>query len=176
MAADQPLHVHAQIQITDANTNTACLVFGVWSATIATILADTTFIPSTNATGALFFKQSLSLNWQTCSSVGTAQTITNLGTAKLLNGVSASGTYPQVTVDANDHTLDIELYPSIAGFMEARYFIDGGFVWKDYFAFTSPAAMYAVVGVKNGDGNAQTLNVRNFWCRQQRPAVTNIAV
>ena len=176
MAGDQPLRVQSQIQWTDANVNTMNVVFGVWSATIATILADTTFLPSTSATGALFFKQSTKNYWQTCSSIGTTQTLTNLNTTKLFNGVSASGTYPQITTDANDHVLSIELYPAVSGSMEARYFIDGAFVWKDLFSYTSPVIMYAVVGCKNGDGNAQTLNVRNFWCRQKRPSVANILV
>lgn len=176
MTANQPIVAECVIQFSELATNNTAIMFGVVSGTVAGWLANTTTVPITSFTGGAFYKVHGTTNWRVGSSIGSTQYLRDLSTLSLNPGVSASGVVGQVTTDANPHRYRIEIVPTTSGNVEIRYFIDGGFVWKEAFAFTSPAAMRVMCGVKSVGANAEVLNVDRMRCLQRRATLTNLAL
>lgn len=175
IVANKPVYVETRLKITEAATNDADVVFGVSDLVTVDLLVDAEAGVATTFDGALIFKVgndggTNQTQWQVASSNGTTQ-----------------------TVEATDHahadeewtTLGILLRPVNATDFEITYFVDlaGGTDLRQMRPLNSNPRtpdikhtklianmdlMHAVVGVKNGGGAAEVLNVDYMLAWQRR--------
>lgn len=152
--AGKPLVAVARLQLTEAATNAANIVFGVSSVTGATATRDNGAGPPTSYSGALFTKVDGGTVWQFGVSVGSAQqNQTNVG-------AFTSGAWTELA-------LSYEMLNATLG--RVTPFLNGVPVGSPVtFAISGAALMSAIVGVKAGSTSAETLIVDYVGVRQTR--------
>ena len=152
----KPLWFECRVALTEANTDDANVAVGVKDAWAADSILDDGAGPSASYSGALFFKVDGGTVWQAeCSIAGTQTTVT-------LTGASFPG-------DGTYQRMGIEFIPTSSTIATVNFYIDGVLVGSTAaFTYTSATHMEAGVGVKNGDTNAEILNVDYIRCSQVR--------
>lgn len=155
--ANNPIVVEAYLQYTEQGTNQASVAFGLMSSVGALSIqnASGSNEPKTSFSGAVIYKVPGGTVWKTCSSLGTTQT-------KSTSDTTAGG--------ASYQRLMIVVEPVSSTLAEITYYVDGNQLKtatgrpgtakiKDQLTYTGAVAMQLFVCMKNGDTNAQTLNV-----------------
>jgi hypothetical protein len=156
---DRSLEFETFVNFTEASTNQANIFAGFSSTFANGLLVNTNGGINTSFWGCGFFKQGgTNTNWQVVTSFGTVQTINTT----TINAQSSNYTRLRVEVRILSSTL-----------LESSFFIDNGsglliaknntvvngfnYPIKHTGTWTSPTAMGAGVGVKNGTTAAETL-------------------
>jgi len=159
-ANDKPLVFEARVKFVEANTDDANILVGLMDAVAANSLADDGAGPPASYSGLNFHKVDGGTKWLVESSVGSAQTTS---TTDAVAGGSAW------------QTLRIEFQPVTSTEAEVSFFVDGaqaqdstGKEIKHRLTFTGATEMQTALGVKNGGGNRETLNVDYLACFQKR--------
>ncbi len=143
----------AKLTLTEANTDDANIVFGLSSDAASTLLGADGAGPPSSYTGALFFKVDGGTVWQFETSNATAQ-VTN----------TSAGTF----TSAASYELAIAWEPINSTMGKVVPYINGVMGTPHLLSLTSVAAMAAVVGVKAGAANAETLTVDYVGVRASR--------
>ena len=80
LANDKPFDLRCRLQFTEAATNTANVFFGFTSAPGADLMVDNGAGPATSMSGVGWYKidSSSNTNWNTITSIGSTQTLTQL--------------------------------------------------------------------------------------------------
>lgn len=155
-ANNKPLWFEARVALTEANTDDANVLVGLMESVAANSLGDDAGGPEADYDGAVFYKIDGGTTWLAEVSNGTTQT------AVTLTGASFPG-------DGTYQKLKIEFIPTGATSSEVNFYIDGTLVGTaSAWDYSSTNEMEAVVGVKNGDTNGETLNVDYITCKQVR--------
>lgn len=155
IAANKPIEGEATIQFTEAATNKANVMFAFMNAIGADSIVDDGAGLKTNFSGAAIFKVDGGTVWKCMVSLGTSQTI-------ITSTATAGGSAYQ--------RLRIEIRPVTSTIAEAAFFLDGNPLYdasqtarnvpiKISFTYTNATEMNCGVGVKAGDGTAQTMLV-----------------
>ncbi len=142
--AAKNVHFECKLQLTEANTNDANIIAGLSSVYGANTLVDNGAGPATTFDGAVFYKVDGTMEWETVTSNAAAQTIT----ASVATYASATWYKLEIDYDYNDGVT-----------ASVKYYVDGVLVNTDALTIAGLAAMSALLGVKAGDTNAETLIV-----------------
>lgn len=167
---NQPIVCEAFLQYTEANTNEACVAFGLMSAVGAASMQNAAGLdePKTSFSGAVIYKVPGGTQWKTCSSVGTTQN-------KNQSDTTAGGTsYTRLT---------IEIMPVSSTIAEVTYFVDGVMLKttggrpgqtkiKDELTYTGALNMQLFACVKNGSTSPEVLNIDYIAWSQLRARFT----
>jgi hypothetical protein len=171
IANNKPQIFEVMLQWTEANTNQAAVVMGFMNSVAAGAIVNGGLTLKTNFSGACIFKPTGSNSYQTVSSIGTTQTITNtdVGTATINTYGWAGG--------SNQQRLRVEIKPVSSTICEVSYWVDynaanpgSGFLQlrdsttrknliKDFVTYTGAVQMQAFFGILNGSTSPETLNV-----------------
>jgi hypothetical protein len=148
----KPIAFETRITPAEANTDDANVMVGLMDAVGADSLLDDGGGPKASYSGAVIYKVDGGTAWVCETSNGTAQT---------------TNTSDKTVVADTATTLRIQLQPTTATNYVATFFIDeeqlkdatcNQFIQQNV-SLTSAAAMQAVIGLKNGSANAETLVV-----------------
>lgn len=167
---NQSIQVEAYLQYTEANTNEACVAFGLMSAVGAGSMQNASGLdePKTNFSGAVIYKVPGGTQWKTCSSLGTTQ-------IKNQSDTTAGGTaYTRLT---------ILIEPVSSTLAEITYFVDGNQLKttggrpgtskiKDELTYTGAVNMQLFACVKNGSTSPEVLNIDYFAWEELRALFT----
>lgn len=154
-ADGKPIEVRARVQCTEQNTDDANLMVGLMSGVAANSLQDDGAGPKADYSGIVFFKVDGGTVWQGEASVSTTQqTDTDVG-------AFTSGSWHDLAIivevtDAGDDTAI------------AKFYVDGVLGGTLTFDYTGATEMQAVLAVKNGGANNESLLVDYFYARQKR--------
>ncbi len=154
----------AILQFSEASTNNANVWFGFSSVNTVAMLVNASAGPATSFSGAGIYKQGGTLTWRTVSSQSTTQNLNNTTYAAAQAGYQRLRVQCEVVNSVMEVTYWIDQGGSTGnvGGLQMRNtssFPAGGAPIKDFITLSSPAAMYLGIGVKNGTGSAETLNV-----------------
>lgn len=126
-------------------------MIGLMDAVGADSLLDDGGGPKASYSGAVFVKVDGTTVWRTETSNGSTQTTT---TSEVTAGGSTYQLLEIVVRSVTSTTVDIE------------FWIDHVMINKDIYTFASATEMQLVAAVKNGGGNAETLNVDWIDCKE----------
>ena len=161
-AAGKPLHAAARLKFSEASGTGANVAFGLMNAVGADSILDDGAGLKSSYSGVTFFKVDGGTLWNCECSIATTRTGTTLlSAANSLDKVAhtAPGTAYQ--------WLEITVIPFSATEATAVFSIDGVDVKSTVFTYTSATEMQLFVGVKAGNGNAQTVTVDFLGCLQK---------
>lgn len=155
-AANKAFVAEACIQFSEANTDDANVVFGFMSTVAANSIVD--------SAGGLQATGDYVAIWKID------------GGTKWRCGVQANGT-PNPTTDVDTETtaggssyqtlrVEVEVTSSTEGV--AKFWVDGVNIQTTHFAYASATEMAAMLGVKNGSANRETLNIDDLGVAQLR--------
>ena len=170
VADKKPMWGEARVQVTEANTADANVVFGVAQEAAANLLVDDGAGVATTLDGAVWYKVDGGTRWQVASSNATTQTTTD--TAETAGGSCY-------------HTLGIYIEPVNSADAEVTFWIDtaGGRNLapvrengvsprapsiKHTVSISGMAEMHVVCGNKAGAANNETLNIDYIQAWQKR--------
>lgn len=152
-AASKPIRLEARVKLTEANTDDANILVGLLDAVGANSLLDNGGGPPASYSGMVFFKVDGGTVWQAETSIaGTQDTDTSAG----------------AFTSATWHNLRIEWVPASDTSGTAKFYVDGVLGATSTFTYTGATEMQAVLGVKNGGANNESLLVDRFRARQLR--------
>jgi len=162
-AADKPIILEGKVQFTEANTDDANVIFGLLDAVGANTLVDDGAGPKASYSGMVFFKEDGQTLWSVEASIAGTQTTAQLTAANSLDKVA------KTAGGASYQKLRIEFRPFSSTAAEILFFIDDVHVYRiANFTYTSATEMQIGVGIKNGAGNLETLNIDYIGCYQLR--------
>lgn len=159
LANDKPFEVRCRLQFTEAATNAANVFFGLTSVPGADLMVDDGAGPATSMSGAGWYKidSSSNTNWNTITSIGSTQTLTQMTATNSATKAALSA------IGGGVVTLGIKGRFISSTQVEVAFMIDtaGGsnlvLASKQTFTYTSAAAMGVSIYVKCGTGASQTL-------------------
>lgn len=163
-ANNKPLIFEARVQFTEANTDDANILVGVMDAVGANSLQDNGAGPPASYSGAVFFKVDGGTVWQTETSIAGTQTTTELSATNANNLAKTA----QTAGGSSYQVLRLEFLPYSSTYAYVNFYIDGRQVAQHDFLYTSATEMQIALGVKNGGGTLETLNVDYVVCAQAR--------
>jgi hypothetical protein len=150
-AQGKTIYFGARIKVQEVATNTANVYVGLASGNMNALIGDNGGGPPASFSGALFYKVDGGTVWNTCTSIGSTQTLTALTTAR----------------DTSNYvTLNAAIYTTSSTAAVAKYYINGTLVRTDTFTYTGAAQMKFAVGVHTGTGSAETLFIDYAYCIQ----------
>lgn len=159
-ASDKPFIFYTRMKYSEANTDDANVIAGLVSGVAVNTLLDDGGGPPASYSGAVFFKADGSTVFSFETSLAGTQTTT------VLQDAGGSASYRE---------FQIEFRPLTSTLAEVIPFIDGvqcldtnGLPVKHTLTFTGATEMAAVLGIKNGFTNAETLYVDYVQARQLR--------
>jgi len=157
-AANSAIYFGVLAQYAEANTDDANIILGFKDAVAANTLVDDGGGPPSSYSGACFFKVDGATVWSVESSLGATQTTT-------VTNITAGG--------SAYHLFEIEFRAIDATTGEVSFLYDGAVVCdtngrpiKHQITYTSATEMQECMGVKNGGGNLETLNIDAVAFRQ----------
>jgi hypothetical protein len=174
--ANKPIYGELLYKYTEANTNKASLLFGFMSSSVISaanplVAAGT---PAASFSGAVIFKQTGTLYYQTCSSIGTVQTTTTVDNTSADAPIPGGGVWQRLAVS---------IVPVSSTIAEVTYFISEvaaatadslGItdsmlqtrdnttrhnLYKDLCTYSGAAGMSLCFGIKNGSTSAESMIV-----------------
>lgn len=160
-ADGKPILFEARLQFTEANTDDANVIAGMWNAVAANDLADNGAGVRANFYGFAIYKVDGGTKWKFTSSMGTTQ---STNTSSLTAGGS-SYQKVRVTVECPTST-EVVITP----YVDDVKLIDGttGLAISHRLTISSSTEMQLCAGVKNGDTNLETLLVDYLGAWQRR--------
>jgi hypothetical protein len=170
-ADGKPQVFETLLQFTEASTNKANVIAGLIDAVAANTLQDDGAGPKATFSGAVFYKIDGETTWRVRSSVGTTAVSKTLDADGSLDKIAktAGGSAYQI--------LRIEVKPESSTKAWVDYFLGTRTAAGDwamthvahsYLTITSATEMMAVVGMKNGSANRETLNIEYMGAEQLR--------
>jgi hypothetical protein len=151
--ATRPCLFQARVSLTEAATTAANIVIGLSSVTSATVVGDDGAGVVNSFSGALFTKVDGGTVWQFATSNGTTQK-KNASVVAFTSG----------TV----YTLGFQYNPKDGVTGTVQPFVNGVLYAPHQIAVSGLAVMNAIVGVKAGGANAETLKVDYLFVKQPR--------
>lgn len=158
--AGKKLVFEAYVDFTEANTDDANVIIGLMDAVAADALQDDGAGPKASYSGCVFFKTDGGTVWRCESSKSTTQTTTDSDVT------AGGGTYQKLEIEC---TLISSTTASIIFKIDGQQCRDanGKNIQHDV-TISSATEMQVIAGVKNGDTNAETLNVDYIGCEMLR--------
>lgn len=160
LASNKPLEFKARIKYSEANTDDANVIVGVMDAVAADSIQDNGAGPDGTFDGAVIYKVDGGTVWRFMTSNATTQTDS-------ISTTTAGGSSFQ--------ELEIRIRHQDASYCSAVPLVDGvqlkdsnGNLIEHKIAYSGLAEMGAVVGVKNGSTNEETVYVDYICCNQKR--------
>lgn len=152
-AQNKPIIFGAKVKVTEAATDKANVLVGLVSGAANAAIGDAGGGPPSSYSGACFFKVDSGTVWQAETSIGTTQsTDTDCGTL-------TSATY---------YELFCSIQTTSSTSATAKFYIDGSLVHTSTFTYTGATEMRFLVGVHNGSGAAEIMDVDYAYCKQLR--------
>lgn len=153
----RPIQFSNRVSFTQAATDKANIFIGLVDAAGAGILVDGNAGPKTNFSGAAFFTQGGSTNWQVIYSDGTTQFKAELSATNTLNKTAA------VAASSAFQLLECDIVPKTASLVDVIFKINGSTVYKFIDRpYANSAGAVACLGVKNGSANQQVVSFDDF--------------
>lgn len=160
IAADKPIEFAARIKYAEANTDDANVIVGLMDAVAADSIQDNGAGPDGTFDGAVIYKVDGGTVWRFMTSNATTQTDS-------ISTTTAGGSSFQ--------ELEIRIRHQDASYCSCVPLVDGvqlqdsnGNLIEHKIAYSGLAEMAAVVGVKNGSTNEETVYVDWISCYQKR--------
>lgn len=163
-AANKGIAFGCRFKYTEANTDDANVYVGVGTVVDENLfMGDNGTGPPATYDGVCLFKVDGGTTWNVETSFDTGQTTTVLSAANSLDKLAK-------TPGGGTYTLfEFELIPNTSTTCDVMFYLDGVHVARHTnVTMTSPAAMYALAGMKAGGANAETLTVDYIYCYQTR--------
>lgn len=159
-AASRPIEFEAGIQFAEASTDDANVLVGLMDAVAANALQDNGAGPKASYSGAVFFKADGDTLWSVETSVGGTQTTTQTKTT---------------AGSSSQQRLRIEINPTGGSAAQVTFWANGqqcvdsdGKLIRHEVSFGSATEMSAVLGLKAGGANSETLTVDYVGASQAR--------